>query len=194
MNQQRGRGPVQAPYGERKGGGLGNVSASGQRPSGPRQDAAESRLPPSERAAAEGVGQEQTRGYQDLIVWQKAMDLAAAVYKRVKKLSPEELYALSDQMRRVAVSVAANIAEGQSRHDAGEFVRHLSIARGSLAQLETLLLLAKRLGFLTEDDTGSVAASIVSVRQMLLRLIQRLRRGDARERDSVGSNGRPATV
>ena len=73
---------------------------------------------------------EETRGYKDLIVWQMAMDLVPEVYQLSKRLPPEELYGLSDQIRRAAVSIPANIAEGQARQHPGEFIQHLSIARG----------------------------------------------------------------
>ena len=78
--------------------------------------------------------------YEDLIVWQKAMDLVAEVYRIVKALPGEELYALSDQMRRAAVSIPSNIAEGQERNTTKDFINHLYIAKGSKGELETQLL------------------------------------------------------
>jgi four helix bundle protein len=118
---------------------------------------------------------EETRGYKDLIVWQKAMDLVPEVYQLSKRLPPEELYGLSDQMRRAAVSIPANIAEGQARQHPGEFIQHLSIARGSLAESDTLLLLAERLGYLNEGELAGLTV-IIEVRRLLQGLIQSIRK------------------
>ena len=90
-------------------------------------------------------------GYQELKVWQKSMDLAEVVYDLIKLLPKSELYALSDQMRRASVSIPSNIAEGQQRRSSKEFLTFLSVARGSLAELETQLLLCVRLNFLTNE-------------------------------------------
>jgi four helix bundle protein len=118
---------------------------------------------------------EETRGYKELNVWQKAMDLMPVVYRLAKQLPREELYALSDQIRRAAVSVPANIAEGQGRQHRAEFVQHLSIARASLAELDTLLLIAQRLGYLTEPDLHTVTPLMIEVRRLLQGLLQSLR-------------------
>ena len=77
------------------------------------------------------------QSFQDLIIWQKAMDLVIEVYNLVKELPKEEQYALSDQMRRAAVSIPSNIAEGQSRNSTKEFIQFLSVAKGSNAELQT---------------------------------------------------------
>ena len=87
------------------------------------------------------------KNFKELIVWQKAMDLASGVYMLIKYLPKEETYGLSDQMRRAAVSIPSNIAEGQARQSSKELLQFLCIARGSRAELETQLLLAKRLGY-----------------------------------------------
>lgn len=87
------------------------------------------------------------KSYRELIVWQKSMELAEKVYLLVKALPKEETYALSDQMRRAAVSIPSNIAEGHARQSQKEFLQFLCIARGSRAELETQLLLARRLGY-----------------------------------------------
>ena len=118
---------------------------------------------------------ETTRGYRELIVWQKAMELVPAVYQLVKKLPAEERYALSDQLRRAVVSIPANIAEGQARQHSAEFVQHLAIARGSLAEVDTLLLVAVSLGYLREADLDPLTPSLVEVRRLLQGLMQRLR-------------------
>jgi four helix bundle protein len=117
---------------------------------------------------------ETTRGYRELIVWQKAMQLVPAVYTVVKKLPAEERYALSDQIRRAVVSVAANIAEGQARQHPAEFAQHLAIARGSLAELDTLLLVAVQLGYVTESGLHPVTPLLTDVRRLLQALIRRV--------------------
>ncbi|MGH8021691.1 MAG: four helix bundle protein [Opitutaceae bacterium] len=85
------------------------------------------------------------KSYRELKVWQRSMDLVAMVYSVASALPKEELFALGSQLRRAAVSIPANVAEGQARGGPAEFRQFLLIARGSLAELETLLLLAHRL-------------------------------------------------
>ena len=86
--------------------------------------------------------------YKELTVWQKAMDLVVEVYCLVRKLPKEELYALSDQIRRAVVSIPSNIAEGQQRNSKNDFKHFLTIARGSNAEVETQLLICVRLTYL----------------------------------------------
>ena len=93
----------------------------------------------------------QKRRYQDLEVWQRAMDLVVAAYQFTATYPPDERYGLVSQTRRAAVSVPSNIAEGQGRSRPGEFLNHLSVARGSLQELETLCVLAGRLDYLNDD-------------------------------------------
>ena len=87
------------------------------------------------------------KSFKELIVWQRAMELALSAYALVKFLPKEETYALSDQIRRAAVSIPSNIAEGHARQTPKEFQQFLCIARGSRAELETQLLIAKSLGY-----------------------------------------------
>lgn len=91
------------------------------------------------------------RNYQDLIAWQKAMDLVELVYSATKQFPREELYALTNQLRRAAVSVPSNIAEGQGRASGKEFRNFLSMAYGSLREVETQIIIAGRLGYLSAD-------------------------------------------
>lgn len=101
--------------------------------------------------------------YKQLRVWQKAMDLTLEIYKLVKLLPKEETYALSDQMRRAVVSIPSNIAEGQGRNSDKEFVNFLSIARGSLWELETQIEICERLGYIdnvTKSNTFIITAEI----------------------------------
>lgn len=101
--------------------------------------------------------------YKELKVWQKAMDLTVEVYNLVKLLPKEETYALSDQMRRAVVSIPSNIAEGQGRNSDKEFIQFLSIARGSLWELETQIELCLRIGYIDQSlatDTNNLIAEI----------------------------------
>lgn len=90
-----------------------------------------------------------SRNYRDLLAWQRAMDFVAAVYKATRSFPKEEQYGLTPQVRRAAVSIPSNIAEGQGRGSDAELVRFLRIAHGSLRESETQLLLAERLNYLT---------------------------------------------
>ncbi|MDO5113307.1 MAG: four helix bundle protein [Planctomycetia bacterium] len=114
------------------------------------------------------------KSYQELIVWQKAMDLVTEVYKLVKLLPKEELYALSDQLRRAAVSIPSNIAEGQARNSTREFVNFLSIARGSNAELHTQLMICVRLKYLTQSQIQTAQSLCQEVGKMLIALIGKL--------------------
>ncbi len=93
--------------------------------------------------------------FRDLDVWQLGMDLVVEVYKLCKVLPPEERFALTDQLRRAAISVPSNVAEGFSRNSPKEFRRFLQIASGSRAEVQTQLLIAERVGLLTRGQTKS---------------------------------------
>ncbi|MEQ1757014.1 MAG: four helix bundle protein [Vicinamibacterales bacterium] len=104
-----------------------------------------------------------SKNYQDLLAWQLAMELAELVYKVSAVLPVEERYGLVSQMRRAAISIPANIAEGQGRRTCGEFLNHLSMAHGSVRELGTHVIIARRLGLLPPVATEAVltGASIV---------------------------------
>lgn len=89
--------------------------------------------------------------YKDLIVWQKSIDLIEKVYRITAKFAKEEIYGLVSQLRRAAVSIASNIAEGQGRTSRGEFRQFIGHARGSTLEVETQLLISVRLGFATDQ-------------------------------------------
>ena len=112
------------------------------------------------------------RSFKDLIVWQRAMDLSKAIYKLTASFPKDELYGLSAQMRRASVSIPSNIAEGQARGHRAEYRRFLYIALGSLAELETQLLLTEQLGL--TSSCSQVIDRIGSLRLMLLRLARAL--------------------
>lgn len=113
-----------------------------------------------------------THFYQDLIVWQKSMLLVEKTYKVTKLLPKEELYALSDQIKRSAVSVPSNIAEGHKRLSKNETVHFIGIALGSLAELETQLMLCERLYSI---DTKEQLKLCVEVGKMGTGLLRKLR-------------------
>src|SRR5438445_13498081 len=96
--------------------------------------------------------------YQQLLVWQKAMDVAVLCYEITRPFPVEERYGLISQIRRAGVSVPANIAEGHCRFHTKEFLNHLSIARGSLGELDTELMISQRIGFLQEDQLPKASA------------------------------------
>lgn len=112
------------------------------------------------------------RSFEDLIVWQQAMLLARETYKLVKLLPIEERYALSDQMRRAAVSIPSNIAEGQARNTSKEFVQFLYIAKGSNAELLTQLILCVDFEYLTEKQIYHAKQLSYKVAQLLSALIR----------------------
>jgi four helix bundle protein len=91
------------------------------------------------------------RSYKDLIAWQKAVDLAVAFYDATRNFPREETFGLASQLRRAAVSIPSNIAEGHSRNSTREFAHFLTIALGSLNEAETQLLIAQKLGYLKAD-------------------------------------------
>ncbi len=94
----------------------------------------------------------QSSDFKDLVVWQKAMGLCMEVYRLTKRLPPEELYGLTSQMRRCAVSIPSNIAEGHGRNTYKEELHFLAIAKGSLSELETQYILCESLGYLDRES------------------------------------------
>ena len=109
--------------------------------------------------------------YRDLVVWQKAMDLADAVYEVLNFLPAEEIYALGTQMRRAAVSVPSNIAEGRGRQTTKDLKGFLAIARGSCYELETQLIICLRRGYLTKLQVQRVLSLCDEVGRMLTGMI-----------------------
>ena len=105
--------------------------------------------------------------YSELLVWQKAMNLVTAIYRFTNTFPPGEKFGLIEQLRRVAVSVAANIAEGHGRKSTKAYVNHLSIANGSLMEVETLLQIASRLGYLNNTQEREALAETDEIGKML---------------------------
>jgi len=116
------------------------------------------------------------RNYMDLIAWQKAMNLAESVYRVSKTFPRDERYGLTSQMRRAAISVPSNIAEGEGRRTTGQFLHMLAFSYGSLRELETQIMLAGRLQLVSEDDRREVIAECAEVGRLLNGLMKSLRR------------------
>ena len=114
------------------------------------------------------------RNYRELLVWQKSMTAVTLLYDIVKKLPKEELFALSDQMRRSVISIPSNIAEGQQRNSSAEFAKFISYAQGSRAELETQLLACVVIGYLTEDDISELMLLLEEINKMLSSLTRTL--------------------
>ena len=109
-----------------------------------------------------------TQHYRDLIAWQKAMKLVTHIYEITKTFPDTEKFGLVSQMRRCAVSIPSNIAEGQARNTKGEFYQFVGIARGSIAELTTQILIAEQLGYIAEpkntiqmaDEVGRILTGL----------------------------------
>jgi four helix bundle protein len=114
--------------------------------------------------------------YRDLQVWRKALDWAEAIYRATSSWPREERFGLISQVRRSALSVASNIAEGAARRTTGEFLQFVGIAQGSLAEAETQLLLAQRLGYLAGRDASVLLRAGAEISRMLAGLTSSLRR------------------
>lgn len=109
----------------------------------------------------------QVRSYKDMIVWQRGIELVLACYQCTQDFPTHERYCLTQQIRRAAVSIPSNIAEGQGRWHRGEFLHHISISRGSLQELETLLLIAEHLGYASAVKLETLRGFCEEVGRML---------------------------
>jgi len=112
--------------------------------------------------------------YKDLLVWQKGITLVRQTYEATSKFPDNERYGLVSQMRRAAVSVPSNIAEGQARHSTGEFILFISHAEGSLAELETQFVIAIDLGYCTKTGSMEMLNLLEELRKMLNSLRRKL--------------------
>ena len=122
--------------------------------------------------------------YKELVAWQQAMELVSEIYRVTKHFPREEMYGLTSQLRRSAVSVPSNIAEGQGRATRGEFVQFLCHARGSLFEAETQLIVAGALGYLEPNESTQLSQKLSRVARVLNGLISSLR----------PSNRKPSTI
>jgi four helix bundle protein len=116
--------------------------------------------------------------YKDLIAWQKAMDQVNAVYDATEGFPKREVYSLTDQIRRAAVSIPSNIAEGQAHYSTREFVHYLRHSRGSLAELETQIQIAQRRNYVSDTQAAGLLKQSDEVGRILSGLINSLKRSD----------------
>ena len=114
------------------------------------------------------------RSYKDLLIWQKAVDLVTDVYRNIKKFPSDERFVLGEQIRRSAISVPSNIAEGQARKHTAEFRQFLYISLGSLAELDTQIIISEKLEYLNEEDASLFSKNITELRKMIFGVIRKL--------------------
>ncbi len=118
---------------------------------------------------------ETVRSYRDLIAWQKALELVTEIYRISKKFPNEELFGLMSQLRRAAISIPSNIAEGQGRLGRKEFQHFLGNARGSLWEVETQIIIARNLDYLSETEMNGILERSAEVGRILNGLLSSLK-------------------
>ena len=114
------------------------------------------------------------QSHENLTLWQKAVELSVAIYKLTETFPTREMYGLTSQIRRAAVSIPSNIAEGRRRGTDADFSHFLRIAHGSLAEFETQLLIAKKLSFCSVKEYEDIRTQITQVSKMLHAMIKKL--------------------
>lgn len=119
---------------------------------------------------------ENIKTYKDLLVWQKSVELAVMTYKITADFPKNQQYSLVSQMERAAVSISSNIAEGAGRKGTKEFIQYISIAKGSLYELETQLIIASKVSFISEQILNSITVKIEEVGRMLNGLTNSLKK------------------
>jgi four helix bundle protein len=118
--------------------------------------------------------------YRELIVWQKAVELVVVIYRITTKFPHAELYGLTSQIRRAAISIPSNIAEGQGRNTTRDFIHFLSIAHGSLKEMETQVIISQRLGFIEDKETSSIIESTNEIGRLISGLSKALKKKSSR--------------
>ena len=113
--------------------------------------------------------------HKDLDVWKFSIDLVINIYKLLKKFPDDEKYGIISQMKRCVVSIPSNIAEGAARSSSKEFAHFLSISLGSLAELETQIIISEKLNFISENEMNNLLGNLTTIRKMLLGLKKSLR-------------------
>jgi four helix bundle protein len=121
------------------------------------------------------------RNFKDLQIWQRGMDIAEQCYFLTKKFPKEELYGLTQQIRRASTSIPANIAEGYGRRSSGDYIRFLNISQGSINELETHLLVAVRVELCTSKDIELIIQYLHEETRMIISLIRKLQEVGSRE-------------
>ena len=110
--------------------------------------------------------------HKDLNVWQESIKLVTLIYEKTRLFPKDELYALSSQIKRSAISIPSNISEGAARESNKDYLRFLFIAQGSISELDTQLIIAKNLNFLTGNDYAQIDRKLSEIRKMLVGLIK----------------------
>lgn len=118
---------------------------------------------------------ENTQGFEQLEVWQKAIDLAVQIYKTTNSFPKSEIYSLTNQMRRASSSISANIAEGYGRHGYKEKLQFYKIANGSLLEIKSFCYLANKLEYITDEDLDLILSMIVPIQKLTNALIKSIR-------------------
>ncbi len=136
--------------------------------------------------SANSKGSSTIKDFRDLLVWKKGILLVKSVYKATKKFPQDETFGLVSQLRRAAVSIPSNIAEGQQRNSTSEFRRHISIAMGSLGEVETQIIIAAEIEYLDLSERDSLQRDLSELRRMLCGLQESLlntpfKRGPSRQ-------------
>jgi four helix bundle protein len=114
------------------------------------------------------------KSHKDLDVWKRAIELVTIIYDVTKKFPKDEIYGISNQIRRAAVSIPSNIAEGAARKHAKEFVQFLYVSLGSSSEIETQLLICKNLKYLSDDVLENIQKELDAIRKMIIGLIRSL--------------------
>ena len=134
-----------------------------------------------------------SNSYRDLVAWQVAVELVTNIYRSTESFPKHELYGLTSQIRRAAVSVPSNVAEGQGRNSPGEFQQFLGHAKGSLMELETQLIIARNLKYLAQTDLDALLKQSDRVSRLVNGLLQSLKRREGAPAEKRGTrNERPA--
>jgi four helix bundle protein len=116
-----------------------------------------------------------TRSYQDLIVWQKAVQLVTDIYSLTKKFPADERFGIISQLNRASISIPTNIAEGWGRETSKNYLQFLRTSRGSVMEVQTLLIISKNLGFVSQSEFESLSAKVEEVGKILQGLIKSVR-------------------
>ncbi len=113
--------------------------------------------------------------YKKLDVWKESIELVSDVYLLLRKFPKYEMFDLSSQVRRSSISIPSNIAEGAGRNGDNEFINFLGISSGSYCELDTQLIIAERLGYITSEDTTNIMTRLMYIQKMNYKLVERLR-------------------
>ena len=119
------------------------------------------------------------KSFRDLMIWQRGINLVKEVYKETNNFPKEELYGLTNQIRRSAISIPSNISEGHIRQHRAEFRQYLSIALGSLAELETQILIARELNYIPNENSDNLIDQMGTLGKMIRGLMKKLTKVDS---------------